>query len=109
MSRVTDDHDGVRRFVAAGQKLCSLIPCFSLLWSKVSSIKHAKVGTACINHRFEIKVDGDWALKLPEKTLLFVAAHEVFHPILIHTELFLKHITQDGTMYPLQDPKAYGY
>lgn len=86
MSRQVDNHPGVARFIAGGQKLCSLIPCFGLLWGRVSSVKHGKVGTACVNAKFQILVDGDWAMTLPEKTLLFVAAHEVFHPILTHTE-----------------------
>lgn len=30
-------------------------------------------------------------------------------PVLIDTGIFLKHITQDGTQYPLQDPKSLGY
>lgn len=34
---------------------------------------------------------------------------EMKYPILIDTNMFLRHVTQDGVMYPLQDPKAYGF
>ncbi len=84
MSRQTDKHPGVERFVRAGQKLCSLIPEFALLWGRVPSIKHAKVGTACVDKNFNILVDGDWALTKSEPDLLFVAGHEVMHPLLSH-------------------------
>lgn len=77
--------DAVARFRAAGEKIVALHPEFSILWYKVRDVTvDASIPTCVVNAQWQVKVNADFVLRLPEKDLLFICAHEVFHPVLQH-------------------------
>lgn len=87
-TRHVDEHPAVRRFVKAGEKICALIPEMTVLWCKVRSIKLDTTtgGTASINRAYDICINPDFIMSRSEDDLLFIVAHEVFHPALAHYE-----------------------
>lgn len=87
MSRYFENTPGVQRFIKAGEKLCALFPEFTVLWYRVRSIKsEPTLPTAAIDRQYNVFVNEKFVLELSEDELLFVVAHEIFHPVLGHFE-----------------------
>lgn len=86
MSRLVEGK-GAERFARAAEKLCALFPEFTILWHKVREVTAREdVPTCAIDVNWKVYVNDTFFLGLPEEEALFVAAHEVFHPVLGHFE-----------------------
>jgi predicted metal-dependent peptidase len=86
MSRLVEGK-GAERFEKAADKLCALFPEFTILWHKVREVRAREdIPTCAIDINWKVYVNDAFYLGLPEEEALFVAAHEVFHPVLGHFE-----------------------